>query len=88
MTVSQAAAFPVPNLKKKPNSPRTLFSASMSVVAGLCALLALIPLFAVLIYVLIKGVGTLSPSLFVQLPPPPLVKGVVLAMRWSGLYLQ
>jgi len=76
MTVSPAAAsFPAPNLKKKPNSPRTMFSAFMSVLAGVCALLALIPLFAVLIYVLIKGVGTLSPSLFVQLPPPPLVKG-------------
>ncbi|MGA7935059.1 MAG: phosphate ABC transporter permease PstA, partial [Kovacikia sp.] len=58
-----------------PNSARTLFSLIMSGVAGLCAVLALIPLFAVLIYVLFKGVSTLSPALFVELPPPPLVGG-------------
>jgi len=63
------------DLKKKPGSPRTLFSSFMSGVAVFCALLALIPLVAVLSYVLIKGIPVLSPSLFFQLPPPPLTKG-------------
>jgi phosphate transport system permease protein len=77
MTGSEITAsyFPAPNLKKKPNSPRTLFSTFMSGVAVFCAVLALIPLFAVLFYVLFKGVTTLSPALFVNLPPAPLVKG-------------
>jgi phosphate transport system permease protein len=77
MTGSETIAsyFPAQNLKKKPNSPRTLFSTFMSGVAVLCAVLALIPLFAVLFYVFFKGVTTLSPDLFVKLPPAPLVKG-------------
>lgn len=62
-------------LKKKPTSPRTLFSSIMSVVAVLCAILALVPLVAVLSYVLIKGFSVLRLDLFWQLPPPPLVKG-------------
>ncbi|HIK15512.1 MAG TPA: phosphate ABC transporter permease PstA [Leptolyngbyaceae cyanobacterium M33_DOE_097] len=60
------------NLKKNSSSPRTLFSTVMSVVATLCAVLAIIPLFAVLFYLLRQGVQYLSPSLFVKLPPPPL----------------
>jgi len=60
------------NLKKNSSSPRTLFSSVMSVLATLCAVLAVIPLFAVLFYLLRQGVQYLSPSLFVKLPPPPL----------------
>lgn len=63
------------DLKKQPTSRRTLFSSFMSGVAVFCALLALIPLAAVLSYVLIKGLPNLSFSLFTQLPPPPLAKG-------------
>lgn len=62
-------------LNKKPTSPRTLFSSIMSGVAVLCAVLALIPLFAVLSYVLVQGFSYLSLDLFSKLPPPPLVKG-------------
>lgn len=47
----------------------------MTGVAFLCAALALLPLFAVLIYVLINGASRLGPDLFTQLPPPPLLKG-------------
>ncbi len=56
-------------------SPRTLFSSIMTAIALVCAVLALLPLFAVLIYVLVQGVARLGPDLFTQLPPPPLVKG-------------
>jgi len=36
-----------------------------------CALLALIPLLALLFYVITKGAVRLGPQLFTQLPPPP-----------------
>jgi phosphate transport system permease protein len=62
-------------LKRSPTSPRTLFSSVMTGIAFLCGALALIPLFAVLIYVLVNGASRLGPDLFTQLPPPPLVKG-------------
>jgi phosphate transport system permease protein len=47
----------------------------MTGVAILCGLLALLPLVAVLSYVIIKGFSTLSLSIFTELPPPPLRKG-------------
>jgi phosphate transport system permease protein len=73
MTFSDAgSAYSGVNLKKNPSSPRTLFSGGMSVVATLCALLAVIPLVAVLSYIIFKGAQYLSPTLFTRLPPPPL----------------
>lgn len=62
-------------LKRSPSSPRTLFSSVMTGIAFLCAALALLPLIAVLSYVLINGFSSLSLNLFTQLPPPPLTKG-------------
>lgn len=56
-------------------TPRSLFSTVMTVLAFVCGILALLPLLAVLTYVLIQGFSSLSPSLFTQLPPPPLVPG-------------
>jgi len=47
----------------------------MTVLAFASAAIALLPLFAVLSYVVIKGAGRLSLSLFTELPPPPLVGG-------------
>lgn len=41
----------------------------------LAAAIALLPLIAVLTYVIINGAGRLNLDLFTQLPPPPLVKG-------------
>ena len=71
--------FAVPSstrsLKRVPSSPRTLFSSVMTVLAFACAALALIPLIAVLAYVLINGFSRLSPSVFLQLPPAPGLPG-------------
>jgi phosphate transport system permease protein len=47
----------------------------MTVVAYICAAIALIPLVAVLSYVLINGFARLGPALFVQLPPAPGLTG-------------
>jgi len=63
------------SLSRSPSSPRTLFNSLMNGVAVLCGVLALLPLMAVLSYILIKGVGSLNLSIFTELPPPPLVEG-------------
>jgi phosphate transport system permease protein len=47
----------------------------MTILAGACLLIALLPLFAVLIYVISQGASRLSPDLFTKLPPPPGLNG-------------
>ncbi len=50
----------------------------MTIIAGACVAIALLPLFAVLIYLVTKGVGRVNLELFTKLPPPPgLTKGGV-----------
>lgn len=63
------------SLKRAPTSPRTLFSSTMTVLAFVCAALALIPLIAVLTYVLVNGFARLEPRVFTQLPPAPGLPG-------------
>ena len=64
-----------PNMKRSSTSPRTLFSSVMTVITFVCAALALIPLVAVLSYVLINGGSRLSLDVFTQLPPAPGLSG-------------
>lgn len=52
-------------------SSKTIFSNVMTGLVFACALLALIPLVALLYYVITKGAVRLGPQLFTQLPPPP-----------------
>lgn len=68
-------AFEAFSLKRNPTSPRTLFGLIMSGIAGLFTLLAIIPLFIILTYLITKGISSLSASVFTELPPPPLVDG-------------
>jgi len=56
-------------------SGRTLFNTMMTGVAFLCGALALLPLLAVLSYVIIKGFSSLNLSIFTELPPAPLRQG-------------
>jgi phosphate transport system permease protein len=63
------------SLRRLPTSPRTLFSSGMTVVAFVCAALALVPLIAVIAYVLVNGFARLNPGVFVQLPPAPGLSG-------------
>ena len=63
------------SLKRNPTSARTLFGLIMSGIAGLFTLMAIIPLFIILLYLISKGIGSLSPAVFTELPPPPLVEG-------------
>lgn len=52
-------------------SSKTVFSNIMTGLVIACAILALIPLVALLYYVIAQGIVRISPQLFTQLPPPP-----------------
>lgn len=67
--------FPESSLIRSPMSKRTLFNTVMTVIAFICGLLALVPLLAVLSYVIIQGFSSLNLDVFTQLPPAPLRKG-------------
>ncbi len=56
---------------ERTTSAKTIFSKVMTGLVFACAILALIPLGALLFYVVTKGAARLSPQLFTQLPPPP-----------------
>lgn len=57
------------SLKKNNSNPEAIIEMVMTGISGACLVITLIPLFAVLIYVLIKGANRLSFGLFTQLPP-------------------
>ncbi|MEH2247019.1 phosphate ABC transporter permease PstA [Nostoc sp.] len=69
------SSFPERSLTRSPTSQRTLFNTVMTVVAFTCGVLALLPLLAVLSYVIIKGFSSLNLAVFVELPPKALQKG-------------
>lgn len=72
---SNQFGFEAFSLKRNPTSPRTLFGLIMSGIAGSFTLIAIIPLFIILSYLITKGINSLSPAVFTELPPPPLVDG-------------
>lgn len=61
----------VQQLKRNATSGRSIFNMTMTAISGLFTLLAIIPLIAVLGYVLLQGAQRLDLDLFTQLPPPP-----------------
>jgi phosphate transport system permease protein len=67
--------FDLTSLKKNPSSPRTLFGLVMSGIASLFTVMAIVPLFIILGYLLTKGISSLRLQVFTELPPPPLVDG-------------
>jgi phosphate transport system permease protein len=69
-TVEDAASNPLlKRLQRQPSSPRTLFNSFMTGLVFLCAICAIVPLVAVLWYVIAQGGSRLSLDLFTQLPP-------------------
>lgn len=57
------------DLNKNNKSPRAILEIVMTAISGLCIAITLVPLFAVLFYVLIKGAARLNFDLFTKLPP-------------------
>ena len=74
----------VGSLKKNPTSSRAIFSKVMTGIATLCMVITLIPLAAVLYFVIIQGFTRLTPQLFTELPPPPGLEGGGLANAIIG----
>jgi phosphate transport system permease protein len=68
-------SFNSQNLKINKASRRSLFNTVMTGLAGLCILIALVPLALVLFYVTINGFNRLDLDLFTQLPPAPGLQG-------------
>jgi phosphate transport system permease protein len=62
-------------LTRKSADARSIFNSAMTVLAGALVVLALIPLLAVLSYVVIRGASRLNLDLLTKLPPPPMVPG-------------
>jgi len=60
------------NSLKKKRSRQSMGEATWTILSGLCVVIALIPLFLVIVYVLIMGINRLDLQAFTELPPPPL----------------
>ena len=77
MTFSSSSrlANGIPDLAYKHGLRRNLISRLLTLTAGLFAAIAVLPLIAVLIYVLIKGGEKISLTLLTELPPPPGLEG-------------
>ena len=60
---------PIINLKRNSKRPREIFNKVMTGLSGICIIITLVPLFAVLIYVFIKGLARINLDLFTKLPP-------------------
>ncbi|MCT7985471.1 phosphate ABC transporter permease PstA [Laspinema sp. A4] len=65
-------------------TPRSLFVWVMTLLSGACLVITLIPLFAVMIYVTIKGFNRLNLDLFTQLPPSAGMEGGGIANAIAG----
>jgi phosphate transport system permease protein len=79
--------LPTRGLTRSYSSGRSLFGIVMTILAGACLVIALIPLFAVLIYVIGQGLGRLDGDLFTKLPPAPGLKGGGIANAILGTFI-
>jgi phosphate transport system permease protein len=67
--------LPPPDLERRLRKPRTFISASLSVIAGIMSVMAMIPLASVLIMLIWRGGQRLSLQLFTELPPAAGMEG-------------
>ncbi len=77
----------VPDLSYRPGLRRNIQSRFLTLLAGLFAGIAVLPLVLVLGYVLIKGGGKLSFALLTELPPPPGLEGGGIANAIIGTFI-
>ena len=68
-------SFNQDSLVRQQGRSRSIFNLVMTILSGACLVIALIPLFAVTIYVIIKGFNRLNLDLFTQLPPAAGLEG-------------
>jgi phosphate transport system permease protein len=73
-----------PDLERRLRKPRTLFSAAMSVVAGIMSVIAMVPLVSVLGMLIWRGGQRISVALFTELPPAALGKTASAAQMAAG----
>jgi phosphate transport system permease protein len=74
-------------LERSLRAPRTLFSVVMSVLAACAALLALVPLFSVLVMTIFRGGQRLGLGLFTELPPAAGMTGGGIGNALLGTFL-
>jgi len=58
-------------LHYNPYALRNVWNRAMNLLAGLFAFIAVLPLIVVILYVLYKGGGAITPAIFTELPPAP-----------------
>lgn len=75
MTTTLPSSESLENLSEPLESRRALFDRGMTVLSFIFTAFAVIPLFSVLIYVLVQGFASLSPSIFTELPRPTGTEG-------------
>ncbi|MEO1519283.1 MAG: phosphate ABC transporter permease PstA [Cyanobacteria bacterium J06633_2] len=62
-------------LQRNPYRLRVWVNAGLTGLAALCTAIVILPLVAVLVYVIVQGAQRLDIALVTQLPPPPLAEG-------------
>lgn len=75
LNLSSDQLFVRRSLTRDPSLRRNIINQLFTLIAGIFASIAVLPLFLVLIYVLIKGGKLISLGLFTQLPPGPGLSG-------------
>ncbi len=58
-------------LNYSPYAPRNVWNRAMNLLAALFSILVVLPLITVILYVLYKGGGAITPAIFTELPPAP-----------------
>jgi phosphate transport system permease protein len=76
-----------PDLEKRLRSPRTFFSALLSVITGIMAVGAMVPLFSVLFMLVWRGGQRISLELFTALPPAAGMDGGGIGNALAGTLL-
>jgi phosphate transport system permease protein len=87
MTNPEVKAQSLATVLKKKNTPRSLFDKFWTAIAALCITITVIPLFAVLIFVALRGFSRINPDIFVKLPPPPGLSGGGIANAIIGTFI-
>ncbi len=75
MTPSSSGLFQRRSIYFDPSLRRNRLNRLCTAVVGLFAVVAVLPLFLVLLYVLVQGGRLVGPGLFTELPPPPGLEG-------------